>query len=215
MTTIPQRAVLLSLTGFASLLAASTAPAQEPVAPNASSAAAVRDSLPFRTGQWGAEFRIDDGTTGVGVLRFRSPRQAWTLNASFGADWYEANSPYSLDGSGRSVFVGLQAGPRRYRPIAQEAATYLGFGLTGSYGWSGRADEQRSERWGAGVFGELGGAYFVTRRLSLGAQATISATWFSTRHRSPSPPPAPPTVYWERRVSLSLSPIRIVGALYF
>lgn len=215
MTTTRQRAALLSLAGFASLLAAPTALGQAPAEPNVPPPPAVRDSLPFRAGQWGAEFMIDDGTVGLGVLRFRSPRRAWMLDASFSAHWYEANSPYSLDGSGTSVFVGLQAGPRRYRPIAQEVATYFGFGLTGSYGWSGRDDDQGSQRWGAGVFGELGGVYFVTRRLSLGAQATVSADWFSTRYRSPSPPPSPPTVTWERRASLSLSPVRIVGALYF
>ena len=215
MTTTRQRAALLSLTGFASVLAASIALGQDPAEPNTPPPATVRDSLPFRAGQWGAEFMIDDGTVGLGVLRFRSPRRAWMLDASFSAHWYEANSPYSLDGSGRSVFVGLQAGPRRYRPIAEQAATYLGFGLTGSYGWSGRHEGDRSETWSAGVFGELGGVYFVTRRLSLGAQGTVSVIWSSLRYRSPSPPPSPPAVYWDRRASLRLSPVRIVGALYF
>lgn len=215
MTTTRQRTALLSLTGFASALAASTALGQDPAEPNTPPPAAVRDSLPFRAGQWGAEFMIDDGTTGVGVLRFRSPRRAWMLDASFSADWYESSYPYTTDESGRSIFVTLRAGPRRYRPIAQQAATYYGLGLTGSYGWTGTGDNDQRENWGAGVFGELGGVYFVTRRLSLGAKASVYGIWISSRTRWPLPPPSPPAVSWDRRFILSLSPVRIVGALYF
>lgn len=215
MTTIRQRAALLSLTGFAGVLAASTAPGQDPAEPNAPPAAAVRDSLPFRAGQWGAEFMINDGTTGVGVLRFRSPRRAWMLDASFSGDWYEEKSSYREDEWGSSVFGRLRVGPRRYRPIAEQAATYVGFGLTGSYGLAARGEIDRRETWDAGVFGELGGVYFVTRRLSLGAQGSVYATWGDVRYRSASPPPFPPFVSWNRGASIDVRPIRIVGALYF
>ena len=37
------------------------------------------DSLPFRAGQWGAEFTAAD-FRGVGVLRFTSPRHAWLID---------------------------------------------------------------------------------------------------------------------------------------
>lgn len=71
----------------ASLLSACEAAGQEAdPPPNVPEPGVVRDSLPFRTGQWGAEFLINDGTAGVGVLYFRTPRRAWVLDASFPCD---------------------------------------------------------------------------------------------------------------------------------
>jgi hypothetical protein len=88
---------------------------------------------------------------------------------------------------------------------------YLGFGLTAGYGWAGANDNDWRRTWDAGLFGELGGVYFVTRRLSLGAQGGLSATFVDSRQRSSSPFGS----YRDRIVSLQLRPVRIVGGLYF
>jgi hypothetical protein len=211
MTKSPHHLTFASLLVVASLLPPCEARGQEAQAPpNAVQPAAVSDSLPFRAGQWGAQFAIDDGTAGLGVLRFRSARHAWLLDASVGASWSDGESSFIGDQSRTSVFVSLRAGPRRYRPIATGSAAYLGMGLRGAYGWDA-SDDDRVEFWNAGVYGELGAAYLVTRRLSLGAQVQIDAGFTLSRRRSASPA----FVERDRRVSIGVSPVRIVGALYF
>ena len=182
---------------------------EAPGAPNAPPAVTA-DSLPFRAGQWGAEFAINDGTIGLGVLRFRSTRKAWLLDATVSASWAETESPSLGEYSSSGVFVRFRAGPRRYRPIATGTAAYVGMGLTGAYGWATNGDV-RSTVWDAGVFGELGGAYFVTRRLSLGAQVELNATFSHARQSASSYSAAAR----DRRASIGVRPVRIVGALYF
>jgi hypothetical protein len=177
--------------------------------PNAAQTTSARDSLPFRAGQWGAEFAIDDGTVGLGVLRFRSPRQAWLLDASFSADWYDEESVFG-SGTRTSVFVRGRTGPRRYRPIHTASAGYVGIGLTGAYARSGRGDDY-SRLWDAGIFGELGGLYLVTPHLSLGAEVGLSVLYSERRIRVIGAGPD----QWERGVGVDVGSVRIVGALYF
>ena len=210
MTTSSHRLTLVSLLLAASLVSTPRVTGQErPATPNVEQPAMAIDSLPFRRGQWGAEFGIDDGTVGLGVLRFRSTRTAWQLNANGAVDWSKSDPPFD-DFSGTSVFVNLRAGPRRYRPLAPAVAAYVGTGLTGGYLWSKYTNSWR-RGWSAGVYGELGGVYFVTRRLSLGAQLQASASYFEHRQTSASLP----TIHRDRHIGIGLSPVRIVGALYF
>lgn len=213
MTRSVHHATLASLLVVASLLPARRATGQQAEGPpNATQPATPTDSLPFRAGQWGAEFLVDDGTAGVGVLRFRTPQRAWLLDASFAASWYDAESSFAPDESGSSVFVRVRTGPRRYRPIATGSAAYLGFGFTAGYGWAGEGDDDyRRQTWDAGLFGELGGVYFVTRRFSLGAQVGLYGIFYASRQRSSSPP----FESRDRGVSVQVRPVRIVGGLYF
>jgi hypothetical protein len=211
MTKPARHLVLASLLVAASLLLSTRRlTGQEAQAPPNAPPAAMADSLPFRAGQWGAEFAINDGTIGLGVLRFRSEQNAWLLDAAVSASWSDSESSFSGDDSENTVFVRLRTGPRRYRPITTGSAAYLGMGFTGSYGWI-RGGDYRSQMWDAGVFGELGAVYFVTRRLSLGAQIEGMGV-FSATHRTYSDPPVAER---DRRVSIGVRPVRIVGALYF
>lgn len=210
MTTFASRAPLASLLAVASLVFPSQVVGQETQRPtNAEQPAATVDSLPFRRGQWGAEFGIDDGTVGLGVLRFRSKRTAWQLNGNFAASWSKSD-PYFGDQSEKDIFINLRAGPRRYRPIAADVAAYVGMGLVGGYGWSDGTNNWR-RTWNAGVFGELGGAYFVTRHLTLGARVDASASYAEYRQASS----LFPEIQRDRRFGLGVSSVRIVGGLYF
>lgn len=210
MTKSAYHLTLASLVVLTSLLA-QQAPSQETQgSPNATQPPATADSLPFRRGQWGAEFGIDDGTVGIGVLRFRSPRKAWLIDGAVSAGWSDIESSFGGDDDRTSVFVGLRAGPRSYRPIATGSAGYIGMGLSGGYGWAASAGN-RYRSWDAGAFGELGAIYLVTRRLSLGAQVEIYGA-FSWSHQRFADPPA---VTRDRRLTIGVRPPRIVGALYF
>ena len=202
--------MLVSLLLVASLVSSPRAIGQErPAPPNVGQPAVAIDSLPFRRGQWGAEFSIDDGTVALGVLRFRSARTAWQLNANGAVNWSKSDPPFDAY-SGTTMFVNLLAGPRRYRPLAPAVAAYVGTGLIGGYLWSKYTDGWR-EGWNSGVYGELGGVYFVTRRLSLGARVQASASYGEHRQASVGLP----TVHRDRDFGIGLSPVRIVGALYF
>lgn len=211
MTTSARDLTFVSLLVVASLVSIRPVTGQETERPNADQPpAAGVDSLPFRPGQWGAEFAVDDGTVGLGVLRFRSPRKAWLLDASVSASWFETEAIFRETESGRSVFVNLRTGPRSYRPLATGSAAYVGTGLTGAYGWIADGNF-RQRTWQAGVFGELGAVYFVTRRLSLGARVELSARYTASRVSSPTLP----LVERDRRFSIGMTPVRIVGGLYF
>ena len=211
MTKSAPHLTLASLLLVASLVSTRRVTGQEtPPSPNAQQPQVAVDSLPFREGQWGAEFAINDGTFGLGVLRFRSARRAWLLDASIGASWSHTEGGFSGEETGRSVFVRLRAGPRRYRPIASGAAAYLGTGLTGAYAWSVDGISRR-QLWDAGVYGELGAVYFVTRRLSLGARVEAAASYAVSRQTASNPS----FDYRDSRFSVGLTPVRIVGALYF
>jgi hypothetical protein len=209
MTKIAPGVVLVSLL-VASGLVTRRATAQETPSPNAGQPPTEADSLPFRRGQWGAEFSVDDGTFGIGVLRFRSAQTAWLLDGSVAAEWSEAEYPGDSSRTGRTFFVNVRSGPRWYRPLAASAAGYFGVGLTGSYAWMEREDTSWWEMWGAGVFGELGAAYFVTRHLSLGARVAVGAA-YSVSRQAYSQLGEVSDHTW----SLEVSRVRIVGALYF
>lgn len=210
MTKSARHLALACLLVAASVLSTRRVTGQEVQGPPNASPAAVADSLPFRAGQWGAEFAINNGTVGLGVLRFRSARKAWLVDAAVDASWSDSESLFGGAESGRSVFVRLRTGPRRYRPIATGSAAHAGMGLTGAYAWAVDGD-LRQRTWQAGVFGELGAVYFVTRRLSLGAQIEVSARYSASRSTSPSYP----VIARDRRFSIAMQPMRIVGALYF
>jgi len=213
MTKFAHCLTLVSLLVAESLVLPPRGTSQEsPAPPNVEQPAGAIDSLPFRRGQWGAEFSIDDGMFGLGVLRFRSPRTALVLNASVGASWAETEGLGGGEGpqSETSIFVSVHAGPRRYRPIVTAAAAYVGTGLTGSYSW-GEDGNSRRRMWRAGVFGQLGGVYFVTPRFSLGARVEASASFSASRQTASIIGYS----YRDRRFSIGLAPVRIVGGLYF
>jgi hypothetical protein len=187
---------------------------RSPPSRTGSAASAAADSLPFRAGQWGAEFAVDNGMVGLGALRFRSPRSAWLVDAMLALGGAEGESSAGDEEDRRSTFVSLRTGPRRYRPLGRSVASFVGAGLLGSYAWQElSAADRRETTWQAGLYGELGAAYFVTDRLSLGAQASVDATYGGSRTvidlellSSESS---------EQRWQLSTSRVRIIGGLYF
>ena len=84
----------------------------------------------------------------------------------------------------------------------------MGIGLTGAYAWI-RSGDDRLHTWDAGIFGELGAAYFVTSHLSLGARVEASALFAESHRRADS------SGWRDREVNVGVRPIRVVGALYF
>ena len=143
-------------------------------------AQAPADSLPFRKGQWGAEFVAL--SWGVGGLAFTSPGSASVLLASI--DLTEAEADEAAPSSGRLEYdvmtTNVTIGRRFYRPVRRNVVRYHTFGVTGSY----LRDEQpwnEGTALTAGVIWNVGGSWHVDRHLSLGARTGASVTW---QHRT-------------------------------
>ena len=138
-------------------------------------AAAGAQTLPFRTGQWGAEFQSGDLTT-AGVMRFFSPRSALVLDAGvldLGLDEDDkVNS--TTDESSLSLWA-ARLGLRSYMPVANRVAGFwtAGVELARSSqkqtipGFAGPQRIEESETH-LGAFGQLGADYHVTNNLAVG-----------------------------------------------
>ena len=138
-------------------------------------AAAKAQSLPFRAGQWGAEFQSGDLTT-AGAMYFVSPRSAIVLNVGvldLGQE-EDANNGGGSDETSLSL-LSARLGLRGYRPLANKVAGFWTAGLEVA-----RASQkqtipslfgpekvtQRETHYG--VFGQLGADYHVTNNLAVG-----------------------------------------------
>jgi hypothetical protein len=132
------------------------------------------DTLPFRRGQWAAQFWAFS-SQGLGVLRFRSPSSAWLLDGSL-----QVEDVHATHGDRTYASASLRAGLRVYRPVAPKVVRYLGAGLIGSYlgfrhesatigtvyrGWTA----------GGGLYAELGADYLITSHLGIGASSSVTA----------------------------------------
>lgn len=196
------------------ILAAS--PCRSDAQDNASPSA---DSLAFRRGQWGAIVGLDRQVATVGVLRFRSPRTAWVANASAGAviGTTDAGTSETETDTENSGFTG-RLGLRRYRPVETRVAAYSGAGVSAGASFSEQASASgyslTSRTLSAGLYGELGIQYRVTRYLALGvaSEANVAGLWGTLEQR---PPAAEAQRSRTRAVSASLGALRVLGTMYF
>ena len=197
------------------------------LAPAAAQAQAAQPAatLPFRAGQWGVEFTPASHFPGVGVLKFRgNGRSAWFgdfhVDLAASEDRYEpaegdtVRGPYERDEMRSNASI--RAGLRRYRPITERSVGYTTFGLIA--GGSVRTAEYGAEEewyvdytsWEGGAFAELGGAWMVTRNLSVGAafQGTFTygraTMWHGGSGRST-----------ERRLALDVGQTRALVTVFF
>jgi hypothetical protein len=132
------------------------------------------DSLPFKKGQWAIESSIAYGS--LGVIRFFSPRSAMVVGISsyvFGEKNRDDDETENFFGFSN---LGVQVGPRIYRPVSGNAATFLSTGLTVSHRTQ-RQSYRRESSMSYGIMGGAGGAYFPGRRLSVQVMVTSTASY--------------------------------------
>lgn len=182
-------------------------------------APATSDSLPFRSGQWGAQFAVSSGMPAVGVLRFRSPSSAWLLNADLEA----ASADQSADTEERSstgAYGSIQLGIREYRPVAARVARYHGAGVLLAYQRQSTESDEPSifrndfRAFGPGAYGELGASYLVTRHLSLGATTRLEMR-YSRGTQEITQPDGSVNETRTTGFSARVGGIRLVGTLLF
>lgn len=152
------------------------------------SAGAAKDSLPFHKGQWAAQFTAGTTFSNAGVLYFRSAANAWIATVS--ASYHSSSNRTDSSSLGPRMTVDtwvssatLRFGTRHYSSMGKSTALFTTFGVLGTGGSSTSSSSfgarGKTSTFGAGVFGELGANYMITRHLSLGASAGIQATYQS------------------------------------
>ena len=151
--------------------------------------------------RWGAEAAFGP-REGVGLLHFRNPAQAWMLavDASFAQQ-----EGLPGDESEKVWNVNTRLGLRHYRGDSLGVRPILGAGLLAQLARFSAS----SRLWKAGVYAELGGAYFFTRRLSLGAMGDLRAAYGETRYDLGS------TEGIVKVWSVDASLLRVTAAVYF
>lgn len=156
------------------------------------------DTLPLHRGQWAMQIAgvislspppsgvigIIGSTPGVGVLRFTSPRRAWSINFTLAgghSHTAEKDTSGTFSSYTSNVSVTVRVGPRSYHAVAPSAALFHTLGVVGGFNHQCIVDAVPpnfcQNGWIAGVFGDFGGEYFPTRFLSLGAQLGATASY--------------------------------------
>ena len=146
-------------------------------------ATAAAQSLPFRAGQWGAEFQSGD-LTSAGVMRFMSPRTALVFDVGvLNLSTEEDDGTTTVDNS--TSLLALRLGFRNYMPVANRVSSFWTIGGEVARGSnteeiSGPFDGSVEERQTSfGVFGQLGADFHVTPNIAVGIAYDLSVAKIS------------------------------------
>lgn len=141
------------------------------------------DSLPFHQHQWAAQFGGGTSFAGLGFLRFTAPRRAWLLDFHFTGghshDYQYANDTLTGQGLTSNATVDARIGRRFYQSRGRSIESFQTVGALGGFAHSclevtPPTVGSCANGWTAGVFGEVGAAYLITRRFSIGGAATMA-----------------------------------------
>ena len=182
----------------------------------AGSALAAQETPTFHAGEWAAEFTGGDAYS-AGVMRFMNPRSA--LVFSFGG--VLSRSTATPDGGEKEVSttrnLNLALGVRRHTTVASRVLATTELGLQLNYYRQnthipdafGNPLASHQSQTGYGLYGAIGGQYFVASHLALGAVATLNANFSTGRNESGGSG----TDFRALSLTTGLRPIRIT--LYF
>jgi hypothetical protein len=162
-------------------------------------AAVQAQSLPFRTGQWGAEFQSGD-LTSAGVMRFFSPSTALVLNVGILSIETEEEVTSAGPGSGTTTdnsfsLYAARLGFRNYSPVANRVVGFWTVGVELARGsqeqfvpdpFSGGGIQFEESETQIGVFGQLGADYQVTSNLAVGMAFDVVWARITGEQRDPS-----------------------------
>ncbi|MCC6245836.1 MAG: hypothetical protein IT353_23590 [Gemmatimonadaceae bacterium] len=193
-------------------------------------AAQQSDSLPFRAGQWGAEFSAAN-FSGVGVLRFSNPRRAWLMDLQGSVTRQSGSSERmtNADVSTDSETAQFRLGRRAYKPLVSRVVRYVGGGLSARYASFDQYPTPFSvspplvytptrSQFEAGLFAEVGAQWMITPNLGLGAAWSADVhvgraeTSSLTLYSGLPPSNTKSTV---NTISASLGALAIRGSIFF
>ncbi|HYR97755.1 MAG TPA: hypothetical protein VEO58_01985 [Gemmatimonadales bacterium] len=153
------------------------------------------DTIPFHRHQWAAQFAGGTTFASLGVLRFTAPTRAWLLDFRFtGGHSHDKDYVQDTlvgDGYTSSAHVDARIGRRFYQGRGKAVVSFQTVGVLGGYAHDCSAfkgstvsGHSCSNGWTAGAYGELGGAYLITRRFSIGGTATVAFSYQRSTARS-------------------------------
>jgi hypothetical protein len=173
--------------------------------------AGVAQDPGLRAGQWGAEASIGDGQSAT-LLRFRSPTSAWLLSFGGRVSGATLETSGSLEEENATMWsVDARLGMRSYRASSGAFRPFTTVGALGSYS-DGEQGFNDATTWTAGAFLELGGAWFFTPHVSLGASGELNAAYRETKAQSGG---FPETDLKLKSWMVEAGRIRLLGAVYF
>ena len=176
----------------------------------------AQDSLPFRAGQWGALLSLGYGFNAVGVVHFRGPTRAWTLDASGstsrGISRYTDTTTHEFTNDRQSLR--LRLGTRSFHSVGPRVNRQLTFGLSGEVQHEAGNQPYRPVSWSlsGGLFMELGGEWLVSDHLGLGAAWVVTASYVYRRQTTSG---SFPTASTTRIFGLDLGSAGVRGTIYF
>jgi hypothetical protein len=162
---------------------------------------------------------VSSGYASLGVLRFTAPRRAWVLDLRVSGGHTDIESSRTspdttVKGFHSNAGVTLRLGRRFYSALRDRVLALYGLGLSGGFVHSASGQDGgtsgETNGWTAGMVFELGGTYFVTRRLSLGAIASASVTYSRSKSRASDGFRSESSTYGG-----SLGGVSLVATLYF
>ena len=168
-----------------SFVAASLLVASALATPLAAQQPDTAGALPFRGGQWATQFGFDGNFVSAGALRFRSARTAYVVDGFARASRVRYENPASLETERQTntdFAFALQAGMRRYRAVAERVNAFGGAGLRSQVSSSRAlmegAPSGYAQRFGtAGLYGEVGATWMVSRNLGLSGATQLGANY--------------------------------------
>lgn len=172
--------------------------------------AQAASALPFRPGQWGAEFLVSTQTIGT-LLRFHAPNRAWALGGTFSGNWDWSDT--APPGDRTTAFFEIRASLRRYRPLTTGVVGYWATGGRVTISRDLLPNDTRSLI-AAGPLAQVGASWFVLPRLSVGAEAAASLTVSRSRERTTAFGGAAVT-RTSTGIGLFAGQFGLVGAIYF
>jgi len=149
---------------------------------------AAPDTIPFHRHQWAAQFAGGTSFASLGVLRFAAPTRAWLLDFRFTGghshDRQYVNDTLVGEGYTSNANIDARIGRRFYQGRGKSVVSFQTVGLLGGYVHACAAFRQPpvsgtscSNGWTAGAYGDLGGAYLITRHFSVGGTATVAFSY--------------------------------------
>jgi hypothetical protein len=144
------------------------------------------DTTPFHHRQWAAQFAGGLNLVTLGALRFTAPTHAWLVDFSFTGSHAHSTDRLSdtavVQSFSSQANVALRLGRRFYQGRGRSVVSFQTLGVLGglvhncqgSQGSPPFLGNSCNNGWTAGGFGELGAAYLITPRFSIGGAATVS-----------------------------------------
>jgi hypothetical protein len=143
------------------------------------------DTIPFRSGQWAALFSGGLSFASLGLMRFSTPTRAWVLDfrlaGGHGHDTNRINDTLTIESFTSTANISARVGRRFYQGRGKAVASFQTVGVLSGFnhqcGGSTLGGTTCDKGWTGGAFGELGAAYLVTPRLSIGGTAGVQFSY--------------------------------------